>query len=190
MMVERQYDLGVVRPGVASAVASRCRQAGWRVAVIDSRPFGGTCALRGCNPKKILVSAAEAVHAVQNLTGKGVRARELAIDWLELMRIKRTFTDPVPELTAHGWAKARVDLFHGRARFVGPTTLVVKDDRLVGRRVLIAAGAMPAPMRFPGSEYLTTSEQYLELATLPPRLVFVGGGYIYFECTHVAAQAG
>jgi len=189
-MVERQYDLVVVGTGVASAVASRCRQAGWRVAVVDSRPFGGTCALRGCNPKKVLVSAAEAVHAVQNLAGKGVRARELAIDWPELMRFKRTFTDPVPELTEQGWAKAGVDLFHGRARFVGPTTLVVEDDRLVGRRVLIAAGAMPAPMRFPGSEYLTTSEQFLELDTLLPRLVFVGGGYISFELAHVAARAG
>src|SRR3989441_5952098 len=49
---------------------------------------------------------------------------------------------------------------------------------------------MPAPMRFPGSEYLTTSEQFLELDTLPPRLVFVGGGYISFEFAHVAARAG
>jgi len=190
MMVERRYDLVVVGTGVASAVASRCREAGWSVAVIDSHPFGGTCALRGCNPKKVLVSAVEAVHAVQNMAGRGVRARELAIDWPELMRFKRTFTDPVPGLTEQGWAKAGVDLFHGRAHFVEPTTLVVKDDRLVGRRVLIAAGAMPAPMRFPGSEHLTTSEQFLELDPLPPRLVFVGGGYISFEFAHVAARAG
>jgi len=189
-MVERRYDLVVVGTGVASAVASRCREAGWSVAVIDSHPFGGTCALRGCNPKKVLVSAVEAVHAMQNMAGRGVRARELGIDWPELMRFKRTFTDPVPGLTEQGWAKAGVDLFHGRAHFVGPTTLVVKDDRLVGRRVLIAAGAMPAPMRFRGSEHLTTSEQFLELDTLPPRLVFVGGGYISFEFAHVAARAG
>src|SRR3989454_4879878 len=51
------------------------------------------------------------------------------------MRFKCTSTDPVPELTEQGWAKAGVDLFHGRAHFVGPATLVVKDDRLVGRRV-------------------------------------------------------
>jgi len=189
-MVDRQYDLVVVGTGVASAVASRCRAAGWNVAVVDSRPFGGTCALRGCIPKKVLVNAAEAVQTAQNMAGRGVRARELAIDWRELMQFKRTFTDPVPELTEQGWRKAGVDLFHGRARFVGPTALVVKDDRLVGRRVLIAAGAMPAPMRFPGSQHLTTSEQFLELPTLPPRLVFVGGGYISFEFAHVAARAG
>src|SRR3989475_11358413 len=51
------------------------------------------------------------------------------------MRFKCTSTDPVPELTEQGWAKAGVDLFHGRAHFVGPATLVVKDDRLVGGRV-------------------------------------------------------
>src|SRR5207244_10484134 len=156
-------DLVVVGTGVASAVAARCREGGGGAAVVDSHPFGGTCALRGCNPKKVLVSAAEAVHAVQNLAGRGVRARELAIDWPELMRFKRTFTDPVPELTEQGWANAGVDLFHGRARFVGPTTLVVEDDRLVGRRVLIAAGAMPAPVRFAGSEYLSAMGQVVVL---------------------------
>src|SRR5437867_9269038 len=104
MMVERQYDLVVVGTGVASAVASRCREAGWRVAVVDSRPFGGTCALRGCNPKKVLVAAAEAVHAVQNMAGRGVRARELAIEWLELIRFKRAFTERVAELAEQGWA--------------------------------------------------------------------------------------
>src|SRR2546428_5233247 len=140
------FDVIVIGTGsAATAAAFGCRRAGWRVAVADSRPFGGTCALRGCKPKKVLVSAAEAVHAVQNLAGKGVRARELAIDWRELMRFKRTFTDPVPELTEQGWAKAGVDQFHGRARFVGPTTLVVEDDRLVGRR----SWSRAAPCRRP-----------------------------------------
>src|ERR1700704_2899857 len=62
-LMDRQYDLVVIGTGIASKAASRCREAGWTVAVIDSRPFGGTCALRGCIPKKILVAAAEAVHA-------------------------------------------------------------------------------------------------------------------------------
>jgi len=61
--MERQFDLVVVGTGVTSAVATRCREAGWTVAVIDSKPFGGTCALRGCVPKKILVGATEAVRA-------------------------------------------------------------------------------------------------------------------------------
>ncbi|MGH7397078.1 MAG: FAD-dependent oxidoreductase, partial [Candidatus Rokuibacteriota bacterium] len=188
--MERQFDLVVVGTGVASAVASRCREAGWTVAVADYRPFGGTCALRGCIPKKVLVSAAEALHAVRAMAGRGVRAGTASLDWPELMGVKREVTDPVPARTEEGWARAGVELFHGRARFVGPSTLEVGADRLVGRHVLIAAGATPAPLPFPGREHVATSEQFMELGTLPRRVVFVGGGYISFEFAHVAARAG
>ena len=142
--MDRQYDLVVVGTGVTSAVASRCREAGWSVAVVDSRPFGGTCALRGCVPKKILVSAALAVQGARDLADKGVPAAALTIDWPSLMRFKRSLVDPTTQRTEHAWAEMGIEQFHGRARFVGPTTLAVDNDRLTGRRVLIAAGAVPA----------------------------------------------
>jgi glutathione reductase (NADPH) len=141
-------------------------------------------------PKKILVGAAEAVHSARDMTGKGVPASALAIDWPELMRFKRSLVDATTERTEQAWAQMGVEQFHGRARFVGPTTLAVGDDRLSGRRVLIAAGAMPLPLRFPGAERLTTSEEFLNLDRLPPRVVFVGGGYISFEFAHVATRVG
>lgn len=188
--MDRQYDLVIVGTGVTSSVASRCREAGWTVAVVDWRPFGGTCALRGCVPKKILVSAAEAVQAARDLAEKGVPAAQLTIDWPSLMRFKRSLVDPTTERTEQAWAGIGVEQFHGRARFVGPTTLAVGADRLTGRRVLVAAGAMPAPLSFPGAERLATSEAFLNLDRLPPRIVFVGGGYIAFEFAHVAARAG
>ena len=99
-------------------------------------------------------------------------------------------TDPVPAQTGERCGQAGVVLFHGRARFVGPTTVEVGADRLIGRHVLIATGAMPMPLPFPGREHVATSEQFMELAELPRRIVFVGGGYISFEFAHVAAQAG
>jgi glutathione reductase (NADPH) len=188
--MDHQYDLVVVGTGVTSAVASRCREAGWTVAVVDSRPFGGTCALRGCIPKKMLVSAAEAVHAARDMADRGVPASALTIDWGPLMRFKRSLVDPTPQRTEQAWAKMGIEQFHGRARFVGPASLAVGDERLTGRRVLIAAGAMPAPLGFPGAERLTTSEDFLNLDRLPPRIVFVGGGYIAFEFAHIAARAG
>jgi glutathione reductase (NADPH) len=188
--MEHRYDLVVVGTGITSAVASRCREAGWTVAVVDSRPFGGTCALRGCVPKKILVGAAEAVHAARDMSGIGVPAAGLAVEWHALMAFKRSLVDPTPARTEESWARAGVARFHGRARFTGPTTIAVGDDRLVGRRILIAAGAMPVPLAFPGAERLTTSEQFLDLDRLPRRIVFVGGGYIAFEFAHVAARAG
>ena len=76
--MDRPYDLVVIGTGVASKAASRCREAGWKVAIVDSRPFGGTCALRGCVPKKILVSAAAAVDGARALAGRGVRAGGVA----------------------------------------------------------------------------------------------------------------
>ena len=188
--MDRQFDLVVVGTGVTSAVASRCREAGWTVAVVDSRPFGGTCALRGCVPKKILVGAAEAVAAARDMADKGVPASTLTLDWPPLMRFKRSLVDPTTKHTEDAWAKAGIEQIHGRARFVGPTTLAVGDDRLTGRQVLIAAGAMPVPLRIDGAARLATSEDFLNLDRLPRRLVFVGGGYIAFEFAHVAARGG
>jgi glutathione reductase (NADPH) len=188
--MERRFDLVVVGTGVTSAVATRCREAGWTVAVVDSRPFGGTCALRGCVPKKILVGAAEAIHHARDMVNIGVPAGTLTIDWPPLMRFKRSLIDSTTERTEQAWAKIGVEQFHGRARFVDPTTLGVGNDRLIGRRVLIAAGAMPAPLTFPGADRLATSEDFLNLDRMPARIVFVGGGYISFEFAHVAARAG
>ena len=178
----RQFDLVVIGTGTAaSAVASRCRSAGWQVAVIDSRPFGGTCALRGCDPKKVLVGAAEVLDWARRMKGKGIRADEISIDWQELMRFKRSFTEPVPKMQEDGFAKAGIVAFHGRARFIGPTSVQVNDDVLEGRYVVIAAGQKPADLKIPGTELLTTSEQFLELEDLPKRILFIGGGYIAFE---------
>lgn len=187
----RKFDLVAIGTGsAASAVASRCRSAGWQVAIVDSRPFGGTCALRGCDPKKVLVGAAEAVDWARRMKGKGIQAQKLQIDWQELMRFKRSFTEPVPKNREEGFAKAGIVAFHGRARFVGPSSIQVNDDVLEGRYVVIAAGQKPADLNITGAKHLTTSEQFLELEELPKRILFVGGGYIAFEFAHVAVRAG
>src|SRR5215469_5913898 len=116
----REFDLIVIGTGAAGAsVAYECRSAGWNVAIIDSRPFGGTCALRGCDPKKVLVGAAEAVDWARRMRGRGVHAEDARIEWADLMRFKRSFTDPVPENQELRFAKAGIQAFHGRARFVG-----------------------------------------------------------------------
>jgi glutathione reductase (NADPH) len=187
----RNFDLVVVGTGsAASTIASECRSAGWEIAVVDSRPFGGACALRGCDPKKVLVGAAEVVDWSRRMRPNGVHASEARIDWPELMRFKRSFTEPVPKHTEEWMAKAGIATFHGRARFVGSTVLQVGGDLLRSRHVAIAAGAKPVDLKIPGAELLTTSEQFLESDKLPERILFIGGGYISFEFAHVAARAG
>lgn len=185
-------DLIVIGSGsAAGSVASRCRGAGWSVAMIDKQPFGGTCALRGCDPKKVLVGAAAAVAAAAGLEGKGLRPAGLAIDWADLMAFKRTFTEPYAAHREAGLAKAGIEVHHGEARFVGPSRVAVGAAVLeASRAIVIAAGARPADLPISGHEHLRTSDQFLELPALPPAMAFIGGGYISFEFAHVAARAG
>ncbi len=186
----RKFDVIVIGTGsAASGVAARCRKVGRQVAVIDSRPFGGTCALRGCDPKKVLVGAAEAIDWNRRMQDKGVRAQQARIDWPELMRFKRTFTGPVPKQTEQSMTKSGIATFHGRARFVGPVAVQVGEDVLEAANVVVAAGAKPVDLNIPGADHALTSEQFLELGYLAERIVFIGGGYISFEFAHVAARA-
>src|SRR5579859_351577 len=114
--MRKQFDLIVIGTGsAASTVANECRSAGWEVAVIDSRPFGGTCALRGCDPKKVLVGAADVLDWARRMEGKGIAAPGAHIDWPALMRFKRTFTEPVPADREKAFFAAGLASFHGRA---------------------------------------------------------------------------
>jgi len=187
----QRFDLVAIGTGsAASTVAWTFQKAGRRAAVVDSRPYGGTCALRGCDPKKVLVGAAEALDRVQRMRGKGLEAEALRIDWPALMRFKRTFTRPVPEERENEFVEGGIAALHGRAHFVGLRKLRVGGEDIEADHFVIATGAQPATLHFPGAEHLITSEQFLELDALPRRIAFVGGGYISFEFAHVAARAG
>lgn len=184
------YDLLVVGTGSSgNAVATACARAGWRVAVADELPYGGTCALRGCDPKKVLVGVAELIDWCDRMRGSGVSGAS-RIDWSDLMRFKRSFTDPVPDEREKGYRELGIDTYHGPARFLDPATMSVAGQRLEARRVVLAVGSRPAALHLDGEEHLITSTEFLDLQALPPRVAFVGGGYIAFEFAHVAARAG
>lgn len=186
-----QYDLVVIGTGTAASVAaSNCRAAGWRVAMIDHLPFGGTCALRGCDPKKVLVGVTEALDQATRLRGKGIAGNMPTVNWPELMRFKRSFTDPVPGRREEDFRRKGIHAIHARARFLGPRAIEAGGQRLEGRHILIATGAVPVPLGISGADHLATSTDFLELEQLPRRLVLVGGGYIASEFSHIAARAG
>src|SRR2546430_16594442 len=116
------FDVIVLGTGSAAKnVAYSCRAASGSVAVVDSRPFGGTCENRGCNPKKVLVGVSELVDWSRRMQGKDISAPGLSITWQDLIRFKRTFTDLVPERTEHSFAEAGISMRHGRGRFVDRT---------------------------------------------------------------------
>lgn len=189
-MSSQKFDLIVIGTGAGgSTAAGKCVKSGWDVAQIDSRPFGGTCALRGCDPKKVLVGAAELIDWNHRMSGKGIQS-DAHIDWQQLMDFKRTFTEPVPENREKGMQKAGITPIHGRASFVDEETIEVNGERLKAKNFLIAAGAKPAPLPIDGFEHLTTSTEFLDLDELPDKLIFVGGGYISFEFAFIASMAG
>ncbi|MBG6215309.1 glutathione reductase (NADPH) [Cryobacterium sp. CAN_C3] len=185
------YDLIVIGAGMAGiAAANKCAAEGWRVAIVDSLPYGGTCALRGCDPKKILRRGAEIIDSARLMRGKGIDDAGLVMNWSDLMAHKHGFTGPVPERMESGLDRAGVDTLHGHARFVGIHQIDIDGTRHQAERFLIATGARPRPLDFPGCEHLIDSTEFLDLDVLPGRILFVGGGFISFEFAHLVARAG
>lgn len=188
--MEKNYDLIVVGSGAAGlSAAYEIRQAGKSVAVIDDRPYGGTCANRGCDPKKVLIGAAEVLDWTRRMHGKGVDDNS-KINWAELMAFKGTFTDERPKNTLDGLKHAGIDAYSGVASFVSENKMQVGEHIFTAKHILIASGAVPMPLNIEGEQFVTFSDEFMELKELPKEIVFIGGGFISFEFAHLAVRAG
>jgi glutathione reductase (NADPH) len=188
-MPER-FDVVVIGSGSgASQIAYSCREAGQSVVAIDSKPFGGTCQLRGCDPKRVLAGAGDLVDWARRMRGKGV-AGDARIDWPELMRFKRTFTDPVPQRTVDNFHAQGIESIQGRAHFTAAEVIEVNGREITAKAFALACGARAAHLGIPGEELLIDNEGFLNLDDMPQSVLFVGGGYIAFEFAHLSARAG
>jgi glutathione reductase (NADPH) len=184
------FDIIVIGTGVAGqTVAEALATGGRRVAIVDRREYGGTCTLRGCEPKKVLVSAAEVLERARAQAGNGPSG-DLHLDWPALIAFKRTFTDPAPQSVEDYLKSVGVETLHGQARFAGPASLTVDDAAYSAEHIVVATGARPAPLGLEGEDLVSTSEDFMAAERLGERVVFIGGGYISMEFAHVAAAAG
>ena len=189
-MEKKQFDVVVVGTGTSAYYcAHSLASAGKHVAIVDEREYGGTCALRGCQPKKYLVANAEAVAGAQHLVGKGIKLAPEP-DWYALQSLKSAFTNTIPENSVKGFQEDGIETFHGPAFFFDETSIQVENILLLGGFIVLATGSKPRASQIPGAQFLHDSEYFLNLPEMPARIVFIGGGYISFEFAHVAVRAG
>ncbi len=186
------YDLFVIGAGSGGVRASRVSAAyGAKVAVAEEHKVGGTCVIRGCVPKKLLVYGAHFAEDLADARRFGWEVPECSFNWptlrdnvlAEVSRLEGAYTDT---LGNHG-----VEVIKSRATVAGPHDIKLADGRTVtAERILIATGARPVVPNFPGAEHGITSNEAFHLESLPKRVVIAGAGYIANEFAGIFHQFG
>jgi mycothione reductase len=166
--------------------------ADWRIAVVESDRFGGTCLNRGCIPSKILVHTADVAQEVRHAGRFGIGAKWLGADWPAIRERVFARIDPVHErAVAYRRGKGN-DVFIGEARFVAPKVLKVGDVEIHGERFVLATGSRPSvpPVTGLADVPYVTSDTVMRLPKLPRSMIVLGGGYIAAEMSHIFGSLG
>ena len=182
-MAEFDYDLFVIGAGSGGVRASRVAAShGARVAVAEEYRVGGTCVIRGCVPKKLLVYGSHFAEELQDAGHYGWTVSGMSFDWNVLRDTVLRDVDRLETAYISTLDNNKVEHFHERAVVTGPQTVTLASGREVrAKTILIAAGAWPVMPDFAGNELCITSNEVFHLPTLPRRVVIQGAGYIAME---------
>jgi glutathione reductase (NADPH) len=185
------YDLITLGAGSGGVAASR-RAAlhGAKVAIVEGGRVGGTCVLRGCVPKKLLMYAAQFGDAFREARGYGWTVAEPAFDMGRWAAAKAAETARLEGIYRQLLAGSGVTLIEGWGAIEGPGVVRVGERRLRAKHVLVATGSAPVTDSIPGIEACATSDDLLDLLALPARVAVVGGGYIAVEFASMLARLG
>jgi len=187
----RSFDVLILGGGNAGlGVTVATREAGLSVALVEPAELGGVCPNRGCTPKKVLVAAAHALHEIETAPVHGIRVAKPRLEWPALIERERAMIADIPASIAKSMAERGVGVLRGEAVFVGPNTVSVDGERIEARHIVIATGSRPRPLAIPGADLLITSDEVLSERIQPDSVVFIGGGVIALEFSHVYARAG
>jgi glutathione reductase (NADPH) len=176
------YDLFVIGAGSGGVRASRIAASyGARVAVAEDTFMGGTCVNVGCVPKKLLVYASQFHEHFRDSAGFGWQAQQSAFHWPTLLANKNREISRLNGIYAKLLEGSGVAIFNGHARLLDPHTVLINDQRVTAKNILLATGGRPWIPEFPGSALALNSNDMFFLEELPKRIVVVGGGYIAVE---------
>jgi glutathione reductase (NADPH) len=185
------FDVVIIGSGTAGQTAAYALQEkGLKVAVVEKSDHpGGTCALAGCQPKKWFYEVAETVAKSKHLKEKGVDSAAVGA-WPAVWKQKNKFTSRIPAGTIEGFEASGITVLPDSARFTDAGTLDVGGKPVKAKFYILATGARPMTLPVEGSQHVITSDEFLELKSLPKHILFIGGGFISFEFAHFAARLG
>ena len=190
-MSNYDYDLVTIGAGSGGVRASRLAGGyGARVAVCEEDRVGGTCVLRGCIPKKLLIYAAHYADYIEDSANYGWTIEGIAHDWKKLIKNKNIELDRLNRIYLSILKNNNVDLKKGRGLIIDEHTVEVGGNRITTENILIAVGGWPSMPAIPGIEYAITSNEALQLPALPKSMVIVGGGYIAVEFAGIFSGLG
>ena len=190
-MAKYDFDLLTIGGGSGGVAASRrAGSYGARVAVCEESRLGGTCVMRGCVPKKLLVLGSHFGEMLQDARGFGWSIDGARLDWGALIAAKDRELLRLEGVYHRLLRDAGVTLIEARARLIDPHTVEAGERRYTAQTILVATGGRPSLPELPGIEHVITSNEALSLPTLPKRVLIVGGGYIACEFAGIFHAAG
>ncbi|HIG08879.1 MAG TPA: glutathione-disulfide reductase [Alphaproteobacteria bacterium] len=188
-MNTKDYDLIVIGAGSGGVRAARiAANYGAKVAIIESVRVGGTCVLRGCVPKKLLVYGSHIAHEIEDAVGFGWDIGSIKHNWSKLIKLKDNELDRLNNIYLNLLSK--VIIINGFGKIVGNNEVEVNGNIIKAKTILIAVGGKTYFPKLEGIELCINSDQALDLKTLPRSIIINGGGYIALEFAGIFASLG
>ncbi len=196
--MEFEFDLIVIGAGSGGlAAAKRAARYGAKVAIIEFNKIGGTCVIRGCVPKKLMVYAANNRRNMVSSEGYGLKSKEITFKSNILLNNIREEVSRLSDLHSNSLKKLNIKVFDGLGRFLNQNTLeivcpITKNTlkKLSAKKILIAVGGKPKKLNIPGINFAWSSDDIFELKDFPKKLLIIGGGYIACEFASIFKNLG
>lgn len=192
MAAEYDYDLFTIGAGSGGVRASRIAAAhGARVAVAEEYRVGGTCVIRGCVPKKMLVYGAHFAEDLEDAKSFGWNIEGKSFDWVKLRDWIQADVDRLEGIYGETLGNHDVEVFREHAEITGEHEITLASGKVItAKYILIATGATPQRLDFPGSDLAITSNEAFHLDEVPKKIIIAGGGYIANEFAGIFNEFG